>query len=70
MIKGHEADLVVLGGPDDLGVGDDGDEAVDVGAEVELDHVAVLEEGVGLARQRAEVADAVVHAHAAREGDA
>ena len=55
---------------DDDGVRDDGDEAVDVSAQVDLGHVALLEDDVGVTHQRGEVTDAVVDGDAARERDA
>ena len=41
-VSGAPLDLVVLGAADDDSVCHHGDEAVDVGAKVDLDHVAVL----------------------------
>ena len=55
---------------DDDGVRDDGDEAVDVSAQVDLGHVSLLEDDVGVTHQRGEVTDAVVDGDAARERDA
>ena len=46
---------------DDEGVGHDGDEPVDVGAKVDLHHVAVRQHGVQLGQQGAVVANHSVH---------
>ena len=47
-VRGAPLDLVVLGAADDDGVCHHGDEAVDVGPEVDLHHVAVGNGDVGL----------------------
>ncbi len=51
------------------GVRDDCDEAVDVSAEVDLDHVALLDNDIGVAAQWRKVADTVVHRDATRKGN-
>ncbi len=55
---------------DDDGVSDDGDESVDVSAHVDLGHVALLEDEVGVAHQWREVTDAVVDRNAAGKRNA
>ena len=47
------------------GVSGNGDKAVDVSSKINLDHVALLNDDVGVAGQGGEVADAVVHGDAA-----
>merc|ERR1711971_218563 len=69
-VRGATLDLVVLGAPDDDGVRDYRDEAVDVSAQVDLHHVAVLERDVRVTVHWREMADAVVDRDAAWEGDA
>ena len=64
------SDLLVLAGANDHGVGGNGDKLVNVGSKVNLDHVAVLENHIGVVGQRREVANAVVHGDATREGNA
>ena len=56
-------------GSDYQSVRNHGDEAIDVGAEVNLDQVPVGKGDVGLSNERGEVADAVVDGDAGWEGD-
>ena len=50
-----------------MGVGDDRDEPVDVGPQVQLDHVPVGQHHVRLGHERAEVADHIVDRDAGGE---
>lgn len=61
---------VLLGGAHDRRERRDGDESVNVCAQVDLDHVALLQQNVDFAAHRRKVAHAVVHREACGEGDA